>query len=271
MRIKAITLLAYDTVFMVESIKRYIDYIDELVVGLDENRRTWSGGTYELDPNIVGNLKAISPKVRIIEDIFYMPGLGPMDNDTRERNFLSSHLEDFDYIISVDSDELLLNAPDTFDWLGRQKEKDVCILGSWINVYKELDDAYLVIGNPKGIELGDVPIITDRTDRFVNARWTKQKYIMSPAVLLHFSWARTETELRRKLANWSHADDFTANQHLELWLNANEKTYNSKQYKNFHPVTPTEWPQLTLIRKSEIDERVREAVQSKSSRMLAHA
>ena len=273
MRIKGITLLAYDTAFMVDSIKRYIDNIDELVVGLDENRQTWTGSTYELEPTIVERLKAISPKVRLLEDIFYMPGLGPMDNDTRERNVLSTELHDFDYIISIDSDELLLNEADLFDWLRRQKTQDVCILGSWINVYKELDDAYLVIGDGTkgGIELGDVPIITDRSERFVNARWTKQNYVMSPAVLLHFSWARSEPELRKKLSNWSHSDDFTTKHHLDLWLNVNQKNYGSAAYRNFHPVTPSEWPSLSLIRKSELDERVRQAVASKTARMPAHA
>jgi hypothetical protein len=252
MRLKGITLLAYDTAVMVESIRSYIDHLDELLVGLDENRQTWAGSTYELEPGIVEKLQAISPKVRIVEDMFYMPGLGTMDNDTRERNFLSSHIENFDYILSVDSDEILLNADATVDWLKQVKQQDVCILGSWVNVYKELEDGYLVIGNDSGIELSDVPIITDRTDRFVNARWTRQNYIMSPAVLLHFSWARTETELRRKLANWSHSEDFCINDHLNMWLKADAKNYGS--YRNFHPVTPTEWPALKLIPKDQLRE-----------------
>lgn len=267
MKIKAITLLAYDTAFMIESIKTYIDIVDELYIGLDENRQTWAGNTYELDTKVEAQLRVMSPKIRIIEDQFYIPGLGTMENDTRERNFLSSHIEDFDYILSVDSDEFLLNPMDLVDWLGKQKEEEVCILGSWVTVYKELDDAYLVVGNADGVDLGDTPIITDRTDRFVNARWTKQKYIMSPAVLLHFSWARSEAELRKKLVNWSHNDDFTTQHHLDLWLNANERTY--KSYKNFHPVTPEAWPQLVLIEKSKLRETAQKMARLKTSQYAA--
>jgi hypothetical protein len=252
MKVKAITLLAYDTAFMIESIKTYVDIVDEIYVGLDENRQTWAGGTYELEPGIVDRLKALSPKIRILEDQFYIPGLSTMENDTRERNFLSSHIEDFDYILSVDSDEFLLNPEDLRDFLAAEKREEVCILGSWVTVYKELESGYLVIANSEGPDLGDVPILTDRTDRFVNARWTKQNYVMSPAVLLHFSWARSEEELRKKLDNWSHKEDLGTERHLELWLNANERNY--KNYKNFHPVTPEAWPQLMFIQKSKLRE-----------------
>ena len=262
MKLKAITLLAYDTAFMLESIKTYIDIVDELYIGLDENRQTWAGSTYELEPGIEAKLKALSPKVRILEEQFYIPGLNTMENDTRERNLISSHVDEVDYILSVDSDEFLLNPNELASWLRQQTEEDVCILGSWITVYKELDDAYLVIANKSGPDLGDVPIITDRTDCFVNARWTKQKYVMSPAVLLHFSWARSEAELRKKLVNWSHSDDFSTQQHLDLWLNANERTY--KNYKNFHPVTPESWPALVLIEKTQLSAVAAELAREKS-------
>jgi hypothetical protein len=251
MKISSISLLAYDIAFFEESVRSYIDIVDELLIGFDENRQTWSGGTYELDATIQSRLSAISNKIRFIEDIFYIPGLGPMENDVRERNFLSSHIENADWILSIDADELLINPGDLHDYLRHLAEPDVCVLGSWITVYKELADGYLVIGNERDqVDLGDVPIVTDKPEVFVNARWTKQKYMMSPALLLHFSWARSEAELRKKLINWSHADDFTAQHHLELWLNANERTY--KTYRNFHPVTPEAWPRLVFIPKDKL-------------------
>jgi hypothetical protein len=87
-------------------------------------------------------------------------------------------------------------------------------------------------------------------------------------VLLHFSWARSEAELRKKLVNWSHSDDFTTKQHLDLWLNANEKTY--KSYKNFHPVTPEAWPQLVCIPKDKLRETAAQMVRQKNQGQLSH-
>ncbi|MGD9681656.1 MAG: hypothetical protein AB7W16_10765 [Candidatus Obscuribacterales bacterium] len=250
MRTAGISLLAYDIAYFEESVRSYVDIVDEVVIGLDENRETWSGGTFELDSEITGKLLGVSDKVRIIQDQFYMPGLSPMENDTRERNFLSSHIEGADWLLSVDSDELLMNAQDLDEFLHAQKDKSSCVLGNWVSVYKELDDSYLVVGKDGEIFLHPTPIVTAVPEIFINARWTTQSNIMSPAILLHFTWARSEAELRRKLANWSHSSDFSIEHHFDLWVNADGNNY--KTYKDFHPLTADAWPGLVKIAKDDL-------------------
>ncbi len=252
MKAAGISLLAYDTVYFEESVRSYLDIVDEVVIGLDENRETWSGGSFDLDPHITSRLLGISDKVRIVEDQFFIPGLSAMENDTRERNFLSSHVQGADWLLSIDSDELLMNASDLQDFLASQSDKDNCLLGNWVSVYKELDDSYLVVGNSGEVFLHPTPIVTSVPEIFINARWTTQSNIMSPAILLHFTWARSEEELRRKLDNWGHSSDFCIDHHFELWVNADGT--NFRTYKDFHPLEPEAWPGLVKIAKEDLRE-----------------
>ncbi|MBK9140854.1 MAG: hypothetical protein IPM23_00040 [Candidatus Melainabacteria bacterium] len=256
MKITGIALLAYDTSYFEESVKGYLDLVDEVLIGLDENRQTWTGKFYDLDSSIVEKLLAISPKVKIVEDQFFIPGLAPMENETRERNVLSSLASDVDWLLSIDSDEILINPNDLSDYLANASSGFV--LGSWITVFKELDDAYLVIGKDKAIHLWPTAIATNRSEAYINARWTDQRPILSPALLLHFSWARTEDELRQKLQNWGHSNDFNVSNFLDMWLKADEKSY--RDFRNFHPMTPEAWPELIRIPKNDLRNECRRLV-----------
>ena len=45
----AISLISYDAAYLPESISRYYNYVDEIVLGLDKNRKTWSGNAFSFD------------------------------------------------------------------------------------------------------------------------------------------------------------------------------------------------------------------------------
>lgn len=249
MKFTGIALLAYDADLIEESISSYVGIVDELLVGLDESRETWSGQKFELAPGIMPRLCAISNKVRIVEDMYFVPGLSPLDNDTRERNMLAAHSPDTNWFVSLDSDEILINA-DSFRGFLTQCRPDACVMGRAITVYKECSDSYLVIGKNGQIDLSPIPLATDVCESFIAARYTKQERVMSPALVLHFTWARSEAELRRKFANWGHRDDFNTDEHLKLWMEADDTT--ASRYKNFHPLSPEAWPELIVVPKNAL-------------------
>ena len=41
-----ISLVSYDAAYLPESISKYYNYVDEIVLGLDKNRTTWSGNSF---------------------------------------------------------------------------------------------------------------------------------------------------------------------------------------------------------------------------------
>ena len=44
-----ISLISYDADYLPASIRSYYNYVDEIVLGLDENRTSWSGNKFSFD------------------------------------------------------------------------------------------------------------------------------------------------------------------------------------------------------------------------------
>ena len=44
-----ISLISYDAAYLPESISKYYNYVDEIILGLDKNRTTWSGNNFSFD------------------------------------------------------------------------------------------------------------------------------------------------------------------------------------------------------------------------------
>ena len=111
----AISLISYDAHLLPNSIKTYYDYVDEIVLGLDSDRITWSRNKFSFDETALWKeLGSIDTKgkISVIEENFHKSEVA-IENDNYERNFLKEHCE-HDIIVSVDADENLLAAKDFF-------------------------------------------------------------------------------------------------------------------------------------------------------------
>jgi len=64
-------------------------------------------------------------------------------------------------------------------------------------------------------------------------------------LVLHQSWARTPAEIKLKLTNWGHKDDFNTTSLYKLWDAIDE--FNYYCLSNFHPLSPRTWPKLKFI------------------------
>lgn len=243
--------IAYDYRYFYRALDSAYEIADEIVVGLDRDRLSWSGKPFTLDEAELREqirLKDTRGIVRVIEDDFHSQP-SPMANDAGERNVLSRHCRPGNWIIQIDSDEQMINARDFRAWLARaDRTKDV--QAKWITVFKTFGDQCLVVNEPDG----RVSVGTTEPGQYVNARETGRPKVPSNLILLHFSWGRTREELAQKLTNWSHSQDFDVAKFLQLW-DALDLT-NFRQVQNFHPLYPPLWRNLSLVRIPQPRDRV---------------
>lgn len=234
--------LAYDWRMALESLRRCYGIADEVVVGLDAQRISWAGRLYAFQERAFrAALKRLDPagKIRVVEGVFH--GLPhPGDNETAERNALSLACREGNWVVQIDADELMLNPAAFRAWLLAQPmERQV--LAQWFTVYKTLGRTALVIDG------GDrwTSVATCRRGAYVEHRATGAWKLRSPLKLLHFSWGRSEVELRQKLSNWGHAKDFDTAAFLRRWKSVTLKNYAA--VKDFHPLGPELWPRLRAV------------------------
>ena len=110
-----ISLVSYDAEYLPASISSYYPYVDEIILGLDKDRISWSGNKFTFDEGkLWKELKAIDTenKISLIEDNFHQSKVA-IENDNYERNFLKNHCT-HDWIFSIDADEELIDAKKFF-------------------------------------------------------------------------------------------------------------------------------------------------------------
>ena len=85
-----ISLVSYDAEYLPASIKTYYEYVDEIILGLDKNRITWSKNKFTFDEaKLWQELSTIDGdgKITVVEEDFVKSDR-PIENDNYERNFL---------------------------------------------------------------------------------------------------------------------------------------------------------------------------------------
>jgi hypothetical protein len=231
--------VAYDWRYALQSLPHCYGIADEVLLGLDAKRISWSGKPYPFDERAfrrgLTRLDALG-KVRVVEADFHAQG-SPRDNDTYERNLLSRLCKPGNWVLQIDSDEWMTNPLEFKAWLQAQRwEREV--QAHWSVVYKVIGATALVIdGPPEWVGVGST-----RRGAYVHMRDTGGWPRRSPLHLLHFAWGRSRAELKRKLGNWSHSGDFDAAAALKRWDAVTLRNYRA--VRDFHPIHPTVWPSL---------------------------
>jgi hypothetical protein len=251
----AISLISYDYQFLLQSLPHYVNDVDEVILGLDKYRQTWSGNSFSIPDSFFLQLSALDPekKIRILEDNFYIPDFTPIQNDTRERNFLTNFVKPGNWMISIDADEVLVSAQLLKEFLANLSDPDVCVLVPVVTIFKRLADSSLLIARTR--EGGDpsyLPVATRSPNSFIGARYTAQRQALCSAKILHYSWARSDDDLYMKLKNWGHSTHFDVESYFSLWQAIDGKNY--RYLRNFHPIWPNEWVELIKISEEDIGE-----------------
>ena len=259
----AISLISYDAHLLPNSVKTYYDYVDEIVLGLDSDRITWSRNKFSFDESALWKeLKSIDTKdkISVIEENFHKSEVA-IENDNYERNFLKEHCE-HDIIVSVDADENLLSPKDFFiDYLPLTlpyiKNYDICM--TWATPYKEIDDTTLVIADHDSTPyFGETQgFITHKDSTFTYARWTDKSggglgRLLSPLVCIHYSLCRQEDDLHKKINNIGHSDLVETDPFFSLWKDVTLDNYHELKDFRTSGLGSAQWPSLYPVKTEQL-------------------
>ncbi len=270
-----ISLISYDANrFLTKSIERYYDYVDEIVLGIDKDRMTWSGNNFSIDESDLwselSNLDGDN-KISIIEENFHQSAK-PIENDNFERNYLKSNCSN-EWIFSFDADEFLINAKQFFHDFCPIAERyynkyDICM--TWATPYKVVTDEEgnsitLVIANEDSSPFfgENQGVVTSSDSTFMYARWTDKSQhghnrLASPLVAIHYSLCRPDQELHEKITNIGHSDLVENDPFYQIWSKVNYE--NFKELKDFKTsgLGTAQWPSLEPVPTEYVEEYLKE-------------
>jgi hypothetical protein len=255
----AISLISYDAEYLIPSIKSYYPYVDEIVLGLDKDRISWSGNKFSFDENkLWSELKKIDVdnKIHVIEDNFHSSKVA-LENDNHERNVLKGHCK-YDWIFSIDADEELIEPKNFFHkWcpIVAPYRHKLDISFTWFLPFKEFENEYLVIANPdnrwfKGDTQG---FATTKEKTYTYCRWTENKRVIhSPLAAIHWSFCRTQENLRKKLENFGHSDKTPNDPFFHNWSITNLSNYQNLTNFKSSGFGSNQWPKLVAVPKDQL-------------------
>jgi hypothetical protein len=256
----AISLISYDADYLIKSIPSYYNYVDEIVLGLDEDRISWSKNNFSFNESeLWSSLQKIDKldKIKIVESNFHRSSV-PIENDTHERNFLKEQCA-HDWVFSFDADEILVNAKQFFiDYFPIVKDyTNVELMFTWFLVYKEFDEGYLVIADEHrdNIFKKDIQGFSAKKNlhTYTYCRWTNaQKKILTPLAILHYSFCRPEKELATKINNFGHSVESKKDPFYDIQKTvtlANYKSLVNFKTSNMGP----QWPTLKFVPRDEFN------------------
>ena len=254
-KIKVGYLISYDYEFLFNSLKELYDYVDVIYLAIDENRKTWSGNYFVIPEVFFEKINRIDvkKKIHIYEDNFYMPNLTPLECDTRQRNMLLKKMGK-GWLLQVDVDEYIYD----FKYLAKYLKKywyltifpkftPIIFRGKLVTLYKEIPNGYLYIENNESF-----PFITNYPNYELVRSNSRIKNHFTNINVIHQSWARTEQEIKIKIKNWGHRDDFDTLEYYSLWKNLNSSNYSN--FKNLHPIVPEIWNELHFLPSTSLDD-----------------
>lgn len=207
-----VTLACYDWRLLPTSIAAYHDVADEVLIGLDRDRLTWSGPPFSLDRSALEHALRDFPKCRIIEDRFYQPNLTPLQNDCRERSRLA-RLARNEWVVEVDADEIVDGAAIVAE-LPRVPDGHQ-LYGFWRDILKVDGDTALLRDTRAG---GKLCALATKSKARKYARQTGEPPHVADITVEHLTTARPEQELAQKYRSWGHSDTISQSA-LADWRN----------------------------------------------------
>jgi len=258
--------VAYDWYLLEYALPPVYEAADIICLSLDINRTSWSGLTFAFDEKgFLDLVKRIDTqkKIVVLEESFYVPSLRPMQNEIRQRNRMAEVLGAGGWHIQLDCDEYFPDFGGFVNYLfslPEKKSKDVNICCLWIVLYKQTKNGFLYVDPERKDNLYFIQIAT-RNPSYEHGRRNGNFNICTSFYLVHQSWARTENEIREKIANWGHSDDLDSAAYFEKWNAIDEDNYT--RIRNFHPTTPEIFPSLVFEKGQTIPELLRNLPYSK--------
>lgn len=237
-------LLSYDYEKLKSSIPMVYKSADRIFIAMDKEQRTWKGNFFDIDASFFDWLNDfdVDNKIEVYKDNFYISNLSAIDNDTRERYYLSQKMGLGNWLVQVDADEIFIDFEKfvktlrKYDsYLDDSSKAPIQISGFLINIYKYVDGGVLYVNQPTKV------MLATSYPNYKCARNTKERVIYTNNVLLHDCLPRTEEALTFKIENWGHNHAINPD-FLNKWKKANATNY--KTVKDVFYLEPSIWKEL---------------------------
>lgn len=226
-----VTIAHNEARFMPKFLSHIPDWVERKVVLV--STKPWNGEQEELDntASLAGETGAL-----VISNHWL--------SETAQRNTGQDLTNDCDWNIILDPDEFLSNE----DWV---KLKDFLKLTNADAVICQGQYTYWKDGWVADPPRDYQQLIAVRPHvKFVDKRVVGSSYTVAPVWVHHFSWARTDEEVWRKISHYSHRDDFDIKDWYEnVWLKWKPGDEDA------HPVTPET---LHKFKKAELPKEIEE-------------
>jgi len=249
--------VAYDWYFLKNSLPLVYDHADTICLALDKDRISWAGKKFDFDEvkfkELISNID-LDGKIQLYEDDFHLTTLSPMQNEVRQRNKMAEFLGVGGWHIQLDADEYFVDFSDFVEKLQKYKgtaKVNICV--PWVTLFKQTQNNWLYVDACDTSLIEYIPVATKYPQYEYGRRNGYFNYKLNH-ILIHQSWARTLEEIKQKISNWGHKNDFNTQYFLEFWQSLNE--LNFSEASNFHPIVPHLWPSLKLILGSSVQDVV---------------
>lgn len=247
-------LVSYDYEMLRNALPTVYNEADTIFLAIDKYRKTWKGESFHIEDSFFEWIKTfdVDKKVVLFEEDFYVPGLGAMQCEVRERKMLSEKMGVGNWLIQVDSDEYFVDFKKfvsnlrKYDSYLKNPEKHPIQIGAfWVNLYKYTDNGILYVNKPHKL------VVATNYPNYKWGRQTKQRVIYTDTILLHETLSRSEEGVRLKVENWGHSHEVNYD-FLDKWKKVNETNY--KDFRDFYYMEPERWKELDYFPTQKIDE-----------------
>jgi hypothetical protein len=268
-------ILAADPYFIEASVGSYYAFVDEILVSYDRNGVGHSGQSIPVE-ECLSRIKEMDTegKIRFFGGDYCRLDQTPMWNETHQRQSAIDEIGySADWIIQIDTDEVLTDAKLFFDNLMQVPEERIMVEWPMRSFFRQVGkDRFLEVVTYLRHQLSEYPgpvatrpgvtltcarcapsmpmwrfgISRKVHDPVRNGSYAVDAVINKDAAILHFSWVRSEEDIRKKVRGWSHSGDFDGASYIDnIWLPSRTRW---PFIYNFHPLEPRRWKALRPVR-----------------------
>lgn len=262
--IKTGFLVSYDFEYLKISLPLVYQHSDLIVLCIDKDRMSWSGNKFQFDESIFEWVRSVDTanKIQIYEDGFYDPSRTSMESDNYQRTKLAEYMGPGGWHVQLDTDEYFpgfgefvafLRAHNSY--LNRPETKPIDIGAFLIPIIKRYKEGYIFVKNSR-----ESFVLATNFPEYTAARRSKHRIIFANHYVFHQSLARSEEEIKFKIFNWGHNQDFNTASYYKLWEVLDKD--NVRFIKDFNPVYGSTWHELDFIDADDMAEFIKTYSQS---------
>jgi hypothetical protein len=271
-------LLAADPTWIEASVRAYYDRVEEIVVSYDRDGIGWAGSPIATEESLAA-LRAldVEAKMRFVAGDFHHLPTPPENEHLQRQGALEALTGRADWVLQVDTDEVLPDLDVVFESLRYAEDHNLPAVEWPMRVlFRHVrDDVYLAVTShdgslhveypgPIGIRPGATLVDARRCEgpflrvvvggaapalqlsRAPAAGEDRSFTITEGQAILHNSWARSPSVVRRKIRAWGHYEGWrTRRYYLTTWL---PSPWLWRWQRDLHPFSRGLWPRLSKVR-----------------------